>query len=429
MSVTPAPRARTTLGRRWKFLAEAGALLDASLDYETTLTNVVRLAVPRIADYASVALLTDDDSARWATSAHRNPRKTLLVERLRAYHPAFTLATDPFGMVVRRGQPQLVSVIDDEMLRAMALDESHHALLREFAPTSYIAVPLRARDRSLGVLVLCMTCDSNRRYGEADVAVAQEVGHRAALAVDRALLYRDADQARRAREAMVAVVAHDLKNPLSTIQMVSSLLLEELVPDDEAHRIERQQLAIAHRAVARMRRLIHDLLDVSAIEAGQLRLTRAPVTIRTIVDDALDVLTPLALAKGIELTADVPANLPPVSAERERVMQVFSNVGGNAIKFTPAGGLVTIAVARANDPDSMLELSVRDTGPGISPDDLPHVFDRYWSTAKTAGTGTGLGLAIAKGIVEAHGGQIGATSGLAQGTTFRFTLPIAASGE
>lgn len=415
---------RATPGRRWKFLAEASAMLDASLDYETTLANVVRLSVPAIADYAGIALLTDDGEARWAYTTHRAARKALLAERLRAYHPALSLDADPFGLALRSGRALLISAVGDERLRAVALDETHLALLREIAPTSYIGVPLSARDRTVGVLVLCMTDDSGRRYSDADVSLAEEVGHRAALAVDRALLYREAEQARQAREAMVAVVAHDLKNPLSTIQMASSLLLDEIVPDDEMHRIERRQLAIVRRSADRMRRLVRDLLDVSAIEAGRLRVDRVAQPVRALVADALDTLRPLAAEKGVELVADVPEDLPPVSADAERVLQVFSNLGGNAIKFTGAGGRVTVGVARAIDLVSALEFNVSDTGSGIVPDDLPHVFDRYWRAAKTR-TGTGLGLAIAKGIVEAHGGRIGATSAPGQGSTFRFTLPLA----
>ena len=420
-----ANRERATPGRRWKFLAEASAMLDASLDYETTLANVVRLSVPAIADYAGIVLIADDGEARWACTAHRVARKALLAERLRAYHPVLSLDADPLGLAMRSGRVLLISAVGDERLRAVAVDETHLALLREIAPTSHIGVPLSARGRTLGVLVLCMTRDSERRYGEADVSLAEEVGHRAALAVDRALLYREAEQARHAREAMVAVVAHDLKNPLSTIQMASSLLLDELVPDDEVHRVERRQIAIVRRSADRMRRLVRDLLDVSAIEAGRLRIERVAQPVRPLVDDALDALRPLAAEKGIALMADVPDDLPPVSADAERVLQVFSNLGGNAIKFTCAGGRVTVGVARADDPVFALEFHVRDTGSGIAPDDLPHVFDRYWRAAKTR-TGTGLGLAIAKGIVEAHGGHIGATSALGQGSTFRFTLPLAA---
>jgi len=415
-----APR-RATPNRRWKFLAEASAALDASLDYETTLANVVQLSVPAIADYAGIALLTDDGDARWACAAHRDARKALLVERLRTYDPALSLDADPLGVAVRGGRALLIGDVADEQLHAVAVDETHLALLREIGPTSYIGVPLSARDRTLGVLALCMTRDSGRRYGDADVALAEAVGHRAALAVDRALLYRDAEQARQAREAMVAVVAHDLKNPLSTIQMASSLLLDELVPDDDAHRIERRQLAIVRRSADRMRRLVRDLLDVSAIEAGRLRIERVAQPVRPLVEDALDALRPLAAEKGIELVAEVPAELPPVSADPERVLQVLSNLGGNAIKFTGAHGRVTLGVARIAD--VVLEFNVSDTGSGIAPDDLPHVFDRYWRAAKTR-TGTGLGLAIAKGIVEAHGGRIGATSALGEGSTFRFTLPV-----
>jgi signal transduction histidine kinase len=421
------PRRRRGLGRRWKFLAGASALLDETLDYETTLANVVRLAIPAIADHAGIVLLAPDGSASWAYSAHREASRMPLVERLRAFDPSILLLTDslPGGWQVTT--PRLIASVGDEDLRAVAHDAVHLALLRELAPVSYLGVPLVSRGRGLGILVLCTTPASGRTYGEQDLALAGELGRRAALAVDRARLYREAERARQAREAMIAVVAHDLKNPLSTIQMATSLLLGDVVPDDEAHRLARRHLAIVDRATARMRRLIHDLLDVSAIEAGRMRLQCSPHRARSLVEDALEMLRPLAAAKAIALEVEVPAELPAVSVDNERVLQVFGNIGGNAIKFTPAGGRVRIGVEPGLGRDPVVEFIVSDTGPGIAPDDLTRVFDPYWRAAKVSRSGTGLGLAIAKGIVEAHGGQIGATSILGRGSSFWFTLPAAVS--
>jgi signal transduction histidine kinase len=221
---------------------------------------------------------------------------------------------------------------------------------------------------------------------------------------------------------MVAVVSHDLKNPLTTIQLAVSFLLEDLVPDDAAHQPEREQLNAIHRSAERMYRLIHDLLDVAAIEAGQLAVARSPLAVDVLVTDALELLRPLATAKRIALVTDLPPGLPAVAADRERVLQVFSNLGGNAIKFSPENGRVEI---RAAGRDGMVEFAVRDTGPGIAPEDLPHIFDRFWQAKKTARAGVGLGLAIAKGIIEAHGGAVQVESEPGRGSRFTFTLPVA----
>ena len=219
------------------------------------------------------------------------------------------------------------------------------------------------------------------------------------------------------------MVSHDLKNPVATIQMAVSFLLEEIVPNDAAHELERKQLNAIHRSAQRMYRLIHDLLDVAAIEARQLKVTLSPLAVDVLIADALELLGPLAAAKRIAIVTAASAALPPVSADRDRVLQVFSNLGGNALKFTPNDGQVELhALLR----DSMVEFGVRDTGPGIGSDELPHVFDRFWQAQRTGRGGVGLGLAIAKGIVEAHGGEIHAESEPGRGSRFVFTLPVAA---
>ncbi|MFN2563389.1 MAG: GAF domain-containing protein, partial [Gemmatimonadaceae bacterium] len=191
------------IGARWRFLAEASAVLDRSLEYEETLSNVMRLVVPRMADYATIALLADDGSLTWGYSAHCDPSKEALVGRLRAYQPHLKTENHPTAKALRSGETQVVHDVDDAFLRSVARDGSHLAILRQLAPTSVIIVPLAARGRTFGSLLLATTRDSGRRYTDRDVAIANEVGRRVALAVDRALLFRAAEQAGRARAEMV----------------------------------------------------------------------------------------------------------------------------------------------------------------------------------------------------------------------------------
>ncbi len=409
----------TTISR-WKFLADAGALLDSSLDYQSTLTNVLHLAVPAIADFAALALVSDDGSMTWGASIHRNDAMAEVAAHLREFQPAFNMPGHPAAGALRN-LPQFFPSIDEALLRAMSRDDTHLGLLRQLSLISFITVPLSARDRVLGVLVFAVTTDSGRRYEEADLVLAQEVATRSALAVDHALLYREAKEAARAREVMMGVVSHDLKNPLSTISMATSFLLEDVVPAEESRAIERKQLGAIQRAAERMFRLIDDLLDITALEAGQLSLgRRRPQAVGPILDDALDMIAPLAAAKHIEIVRDPCGDLPTISVDRDRLLQVFSNLGGNAVKFTPEGGRVTLAVCDSVD---AVEFIMSDTGPGIAAADLPRVFDLFWQARNTAHLGTGLGLAIAKGIVEAHGGQISVSSTVGEGTEFRFTIP------
>lgn len=416
-------RRRAIVGSRWEFLAEAGALMDASLDYEETLARVVKLSVPTVADYCAIGLMDERGVVAWGSSAHRDPAKSALAEKLRTYSPDFAGWDHPGAKAILSGEAQLVNTVDDAFLRMLARDETHLELLKELEPTAYLGVPLWARGKVLGLLAFVATAESGRRYDESDVAFAIEIGRRAALAVDHTLLYRAAAEAGREREKMVAVVSHDLKNPLSTIQMAVSFLLEDIVPDDEAHAMERKQLNAVKREAARAYRLIRDLLDVNAIDAGKLHLERTEQNLGPLVDEVAETLRPLARAKQIQLELDCARDLPVVHADRDRLFQVFSNLGGNAIKFTPEGGRVTI---RARREEAAIAFDVIDTGPGMPSEDAERVFDRYWQAKKTAGLGSGLGLTIAKGIVEAHGGRIGVDSTPGRGTSFSFTVPVAA---
>ena len=411
------------IGPWWRFLAQASELLDASLEYQETLANVVRLAVPRIADYAIITLREEDGSLHWGGSTHRNPLKASLVDRLQAYVPPAGANRHPSADVARSGTTQVVSIVDEDYLRSVAQDETHFELLRQLEPTSYVVLPIEARGRVLGSLLLATARDSGRHYRDRDVALAKELGKRISLAVDNALLYRTAEQTARMRKEMVQIVSHDLKNPLSTIQLAVGFLLEDIVPEDHEHEDERRQLEVIRRSAERMNRLIHDLLDVAAIEAGHFRITPTPMAADTLVADAMEMLHPLAARKGIDLVVDVAPGLPSVKADRDRMLQAFSNIGGNAIKFTDAGGRITI---RAERQASFVEFTVQDTGRGIASTDLPFIFDRYWQATEKPHGGSGLGLVIAKQIISAHGGDVRIASELGRGSSFTFTVPAAA---
>ena len=225
-----------------------------------------------------------------------------------------------------------------------------------------------------------------------------------------------AHRAIRTRDEVLAVVAHDLRNPLHTI--LTSLAVAELPAASAADRDK--QLAIIRRAARGMDRLIGDLLDVTQIEMGQLAIERRPVAVGALVDEVVGTFAPRAAAAGLQLITDVERSLPEVSIDRERMAQVLNNLIGNALKFTPQGGAITISARRrAGD----LEIAVTDTGSGIPPEQVPVIFRRYWQADRGAHRGVGLGLAIVKGIIDAHGGAVAVTSTLGEGTTFRLTLP------
>ena len=230
-------------------------------------------------------------------------------------------------------------------------------------------------------------------------------------------LYDDAQRIIDAREEILRIVAHDLRNPLNTIHMATSLLIEE--PGPETARVS--QLRIIQRSGERMNRLIQDLLSVTTIEAGRLSIAARKMKVPDLFREASEMLEPTAREKSISLIVNVADDLPAVRADPARVLQVFSNLVGNAVKFTPAGGSITLSAVRSN---GRVLCSVADTGPGIPPGQIPRLFGKFWQAKRGDGRGVGLGLAIARGIVEAHGGTIDVKSEVGQGSVFSFNLPV-----
>ncbi|MFL5613412.1 MAG: sensor histidine kinase [Gemmatimonadaceae bacterium] len=229
--------------------------------------------------------------------------------------------------------------------------------------------------------------------------------------------YEEARQAVQAREQVLKIVSHDLRNPLHTIAMSTELLLEGGGTEEQ----RKKQIAIVRRAGDRMNRLVKDLLDVAKLEAGKLAIQPRPTAVRPVLAEAEDMLRPIAADKSLRLETEVPDELPCVNADAGRLIQLLSNLVGNAVKFTPAGGRI---VMRARSAGALVQLSVADTGPGIPAEQLPHIFGRFWQADPTDRRGIGLGLTISKAIVEAHGGRIWVESRVGEGTAFHFTLPV-----
>ncbi|MEO5579357.1 MAG: ATP-binding protein [Gemmatimonadaceae bacterium] len=287
-------------------------------------------------------------------------------------------------------------------------------------PFSTLSAELVGRDgQMLGVIQLWDKKEGE--FDDSDEAILTQLAQLASVALENARLFKAAQEATRARDDLVAIVSHDLRNPLHTIHMAASFLLE-VAPATDRRITARRQLEVILRAATRSNRLIQDLLDVARIQAGGLAVDPVPVEVRSLVHEAMESASPLAGANQIKVLSDSADLAGRVSSDRERVLQVFANLIGNAIKFTPKGGEIRIRVS----PDGTdVRFTIVDTGPGIPAENLPHVFDRYWQAKSTAKLGTGLGLSIAKGIVEAHGGRIWVESPPQTGAAFSFTLPAA----
>jgi len=225
------------------------------------------------------------------------------------------------------------------------------------------------------------------------------------------------------RDRVLGVVAHDLRSPLSAILMQTSALTRR---GQELERRSPKPLELIHRAAMRMNRLIQDLLDVARMEAGQLTIERARLSAGGLIAEAVDMQKPLASASSLELRVDMAPEVAEVWGDRHRLLQVFENLIGNALKFTNAGGCITVG---AVSQDHEVVFRVTDTGGGIAPENQSNVFDRFWQASKAGRRGAGLGLPITKGIVEAHGGRIWVESAVGKGSTFFFTIPTAVAAQ
>jgi PAS domain S-box-containing protein len=405
---------------RAAFLTEATAILAGSLDYETTLAAMANLAVPAIADWCAVDVLNDDDKLERVAVAHVEPEKIELARSIRARYEDPASPFTPMS-VIRTGTPAIVKEISDDMIAASAHgDETRIQLIKSLGLRSYMVVPLTVHGRTFGTLTFA-TAESGRLYTDDDFRFVQDLAFRAALAVDNARAYRAAQDANRLKDEFLATLSHELRTPLNAILGYTRLLQADMIaPERGAH-----ALATVERNAASLTQIVEDILDVSRIISGKIRLNIQPVDLADVIKNAVETVTPAADAKQIRIQMLVDPHAGPISGDPDRLQQVVWNLVSNAVKFTPKNGIVQVRLERIN---SHVEIVVSDTGIGIAPDFLPHMFERFRqadSGTTRAHGGIGLGLAIVRHLVELHGGTITASSGGKDtGATFRVRLPL-----
>lgn len=409
---------------RLKVLAETGYKLSSSLDPQVVIQAIAQLALPWLADFCVVHLVEGEELRQVAT-AHVDPAKAV---RLAKFQDSFRVRRDnPSSLLARvwiTGQVTVVPQYTEELAERPIADPVLRSEARALSAKSALVVPFFLKGQLAGILTLGST-KTGRRYSQSDVPNAEEIAQRCGLALDNARLFQETQAAVRARENLLAAVSHDLRNPLSAI-LLSAGVLSRLISSENAQTVQRVTDTI-RRAGEEMHELIADLLDAAAIDAGGFTVALGMEDAMALIEDCLRLAGPLSAPKSIALERDVPPQLPQLHCDRVRVQRVFSNLVGNAIKFTPSGGTIRIAAKPAAE---QVCFAISDTGCGIPSDELPHLFDRYWKSKPSERLGgTGLGLFIAKGIVEAHGGRIWVESKVDLGSTFSFTLPIAQPGE
>jgi signal transduction histidine kinase len=385
------------LERRARLLDGVSDLLEMSPDTLTAgasdlLSRLGCLLVPALADFIRMDVLREDGTLDAGAVVHNGPARR-----------------DGW---VPDGAPALAERVA-RAGAAVVLDE-------DAAPAGFGAfacLPLRARGRTLGVMTLGTT--GARGLDADDVRLAHDVARATAVALDNARLLVQAQAEARSREQALAAVSHEMRGPLQVISIASGALLRAW-PGDAALLPERRQVAVIADSAERMRRLMADMVDLSRVDAGHFSVCPEPVRVGALLSGAAEVYRAMAEQKGITLSV---SPLPALTAmvDEQRVHQVFANLVANAVRHTPAGGTITLSARAA---DGQVELSVADSGAGILPENLPRVFERFWTSGKCRGC-AGLGLAISRAIVEAHGGTMRAESQPGQGATFTFTLPLA----
>ncbi len=405
-----------------RVLADAGAALGSSLDYHATLQNLSRLLVPRLADWCAVDLVGEDGMLERVAVHHLDPARVAIAHELFTRYPPHPDAPHGGWHVINSGEPEWAAHISDEMLDSGARDDVERAMLRQLQLRSFIAVPLVAREGTVGVLTL-VQAESGRRYAASDVTLAVDVARRVAAAVENAQLYQRLRAEDRRKDEFLATLAHELRNPLAPIRTGLALLRLAADPDTR----EKTRL-VMERQLGHMVRLIDDLLNLSRITTGRVQLEREHLSLATIVHAAVETSRPVLDSAGVALHVHLPELPMMLDADRTRVAQVLSNLLNNAAKFTSAGGRVDLSVV---EDGSDVVVRVTDSGIGIPRHMLGHVFEMFAQVTDSRTRqhgGLGIGLSLVRRLVQLHGGEVWAESaGEGQGSTFVVRLPRASA--
>jgi PAS domain S-box-containing protein len=399
---------RREVERRHTFLAAASDRLASSLNYESTLADIARLAIPDFADAAIAQHIVPGEDPQ-VEVAHVSAEEENVLRELESRYPSWSSGADAPPL----SESVLVADVTEAVLEVRAVDEAHLRMLRNLRIRSFVSLPLKARNRTLGSLTLLTTVGSGRRYTAETLAFSEDLADRAALALDNSRLFREAHRAsQQAREAnrlkddFLATLSHELRTPLAAIVSWTRLLGEGTLTPAEAQK----GIEVIDRNARLQSRLISDILDISRIVSGKMRLEVQAVDPAPVVESVLDTLEPAIQAKSIRVEPVLDPAAGPLSADPGRLHQVVWNLLSNAIKFTPPEGRIHVRLERVS---TYVEFTVEDSGPGIDPAFLPHVFDRFRqadaSSTRRQG-GLGLGLAIVRHLVELHGGTVSATN-------------------
>jgi PAS domain S-box-containing protein len=413
---------RKRLEQGLRFLSDASAALAALVDYESTLQKVASLAIPDFADWCTVDLAEPSGLLRRVATAHVDPAKVRLAQELEQRYPPNPKAPHGAYHVLRTGASEMLADIPDAVLIEIARDTEHLHILREWGLKSSLCVPLRTREKPLGVITF-MAAESGKKYTPADLAFAEELSRRAAIAIENVQLYADIRKADRLKDEFLAMLAHELRNPLAPIRNALHIMKQPGV----SGAVIGQFRDMAERQVQHMARLLDDLLDVSRVSRGKIELRKKNLDMAAVLQRTVECVRPLLEERGHQFTLSLPAESLRVEGDPTRIEQVLTNLLNNAAKYTDPGGRICLLASREDDE---IVLRVRDTGIGIAPDMLPRIFDLFVQAERRLDRspgGVGVGLTLVRKLVELHGGSVEASSaGLGRGSEFVVRLPAQA---
>ncbi len=416
-------RRRIEEGQR--LLLEASVAF-ASRDYTTSLKLLARRAVPFLADFCFLDVVTAEETIHRVGWAHADTALQDRFDQINHFVAPRDWRHDPVSRVLWRDQAEFVPEVTDAWMQSAATSPEHFQLMRDLKLRSLMTVPLIAHERKLGAFTFCYGEVSGRRYTQADLRLAEDLAHRAAIVVENAELNRALRAADRHKDEFLAVVGHELRNPLAAISNAMQLVRLKGLADPEL----RSATEVIERQAQQMRRLVDDLLDVSLVRQGKIHLSREVVDLRNVVARAVESSRPLIEMKKHELAVSLPERPIEVDGDLTRLTQVVSNLLNNSAKYSEEGGRVELSL-EANSDQAILRVS--DTGIGIAPATLPTIFDLFTqvqgSEDRSEG-GLGIGLNLVRDLIDLHGGCVQATSaGLGHGSEFVVRLPLSRTGH
>jgi signal transduction histidine kinase/DNA-binding response OmpR family regulator len=409
---------RVKIENTLRILSDASLVLS-SLDYSTTLSHVARLAVPHFADICLVDIVGESGQVERVAVADADSEREQMARQLLSDAPVLD-NQHPSHQILKEGRSQLLSELPPHFFQDHPQNSRHMEKMRELKIEAVMMIPLLTDGQTLGVMTF-LSCSPERTYQALDLSLAEDLARRCAMAVENARLHRKTLDALRARDEFLAVLSHELRSPLTSILGWVQILQEEVMDKE----MLAQGLDVIERNTKVQVQLIQELLEVSRIITGRLRLEMVPVLVSEVVKNALNLMEPTAKAKGVAMNFHNQLGEVQIMGDEPRLQQIFWNLLSNALKFTPRGGSIEITLSNR---DEFIYVMVRDNGEGIAPEFLPYVFDRFRqanSTSTRQHGGLGLGLAIVRHLTEMHGGSVTAQSeGLGKGATFLVRLPF-----